>query len=127
MSDIQAGTYRAVCIPETAQFGQAKNGSDQFAVDLSLLDIGETVTCILSFSGGARQYSTEKMQAMGIRVGSDDLVIPGDHEFQCRISYEEWEGQERMRVDVVTSRVKLKPMEPSAKRAFLADLRGALK
>ena len=64
---ITAGTYRAVTVRGSEQFGQAKNGSEQFACDVELLDIGETVTVILSFSGGARKYTVEKMQAMGMQ------------------------------------------------------------
>lgn len=119
------GTFRAVVIPETAQFGQAKNGSEQFAIDCSLPDVGETVTVILSFSGGARPYSIDKMAAMGISVGAADLEF-ASKEFSVRVFYEEWEGEERMRVDVLTSRVKLKEMDPAQKRGFLAELRGAL-
>jgi hypothetical protein len=120
------GTYRAVALPDTIQFGQAKNGSDQVACDLSLEDVGETVTVILSFAGGAKPYSQDKMKAMGFRNDGGTLRHER-RECTARVFYEEWEGEERMRVDVVTSKVALKPMDEPQKRAFMSELLGALR
>jgi hypothetical protein len=123
---ITAGTYRAVTVKGSEQFGQAKNGSEQFACDVELLDIGETATVILSFSGGARQYSLDKMKAMGIAVGSGDEVTHSGAEFSVSVSYENFDGKDRMRVDVLTSRVKLRELDAGQKRALFADLRREL-
>lgn len=120
------GTYRSIALPDTIQFGQAKNGSDQVACDVSLEDVGEVVTVILSFSGGAKPYSQDKLKAMGFRNDGGQLGFER-REFQTRIYWEEWEGEERMRVDVLTSKVALKPMDEPQKRAFMSELLGALR
>lgn len=120
------GTYRSIALPETIQFGQAKNGSGQVACDVSLEDVGEVVTVVLSFSGGAKPYSQEKLKAMGFRNQNGELKHE-PREFQTRVYYETWEGEERMRVDVLTSKVTLKTMDAPQERAFKSELLEALR
>jgi hypothetical protein len=109
------------------QFGQSTKGNDQIAIDL-LLATGETVTAFLNFSDAARPYSEERLVALGwAGLGHPLDEAELTREVDVDIKYEEYQGKQQMRVDIVGNggRVKLKTtMDDAQKSAFLARLTG---
>jgi len=125
MSKIPAGTYRAHGVAGSVQEGLTSNGTEQIAVQLFLDDLGETVTAFLFFSEKAMTYSFDKLKALGWEGDTTTYAGIDSKEAEVSISYEEYEGKERMRVDIRTGGggVKLdRPMQGQQQQAFRAKL-----
>lgn len=119
---IQAGTYRAKAIAGSEQYGMTKGGNDQVAVDLKL-ETGDVVTAFLVFSEAAAPYSVQRLRALGWE--GDNLAQLdglGTTTADVRISYDEWEGKQKMKVEIVTGgTVKLKDtLDERGKKQFAA-------
>jgi hypothetical protein len=121
MSNIEAGYYKARVIPGEGAFGETKKG-DVEAVIPMLLDTGDRVTVRLYFSEKAEKYSVDKLRAIGWQ-GGDLLFERCPNEVTVAIKYELYEGEERMKADIVTGPA-VKPLEPARARAFAARLAG---
>lgn len=127
---IPAGTYRAVAIAGSEQYGQTSNHNDQIVVDLNLLDIGERVSTFLVFSDKAAQFSIDRLRAAGWK-GDDlsNLAGLGDCECEVEVKYEQYQGEEKMKVQIRTGgAVKLKDqLDDKGKKAFAAKYRDLAK
>jgi hypothetical protein len=121
---IPAGTYRALAVTGSDLYGHTQSGDEKMSVELELLDIGERVTVYLYFSEKAKPYAVEKLKAMGWD-GSDSMESVGSKECTVRVKYEDYQGKQQMKADVVTGGAGMgEQMKPSAKSAFLAKLAG---
>lgn len=97
---IAAGTYRAQAVKGSEQYGRTQAGDEKMTVDVELLDIGEHATVFLTFGEKAQRYSMARLKEMGWD-GTDSMVGLGSREFTARVKYETYNGEERMRVDVI--------------------------
>ncbi len=123
--DIQAGYYRARAIEGSEQFGFSKNGGEQVAIVLELLDLRRQVTTLLAFGGNGMGPSIERLKALGWDGNPAGLAGIGTHEVQCEIKYEDWQGKISMRAEIKTRDGKFSfkaPMAEQQKRGFLAEL-----
>ena len=121
---IPAGIYKARGVEGSVQYGKTANGIEQVAVDVELLDAGRTVTTFLFFSEAAKPYSIDRLKALGWN-GDAPITGIGRNEAQVRISYEEYKGEEKMKVEVLTGggRVSLREqLSPQEQRGFFAML-----
>lgn len=126
MSEKIAGRHKARGVADSAQKGHTKNGIEQVAVDLELLELGRMVTTFLFFSDAAAPYAIERLYALGWD-GSDDPSFPGidRNEVEVDIKYELYEGKEQMKVDIVTGggRVVLQnKMTDQQERGFMSRI-----
>ncbi len=128
---IAAGTYRGRAIKGSEQYGQTSNGNDQIVIDLDLFELGEKVSTFLVFTDKAAQYSLDRLRACGW-TGDDLSNLSGidANEVDVSVKYEMWEGQERMKVQILTGggAVKLKDqLDDKGKKAFAAKYRDLAK
>jgi hypothetical protein len=128
MSDVQAGFYKGRGIAGSEQYGVAGTGTDQIAVDVDVPSVGRALTVFLYFSDGAAPYAIEKLRAMGWQ-GNDlaNLVGIDANEVDVSVKYKEYQGKQRIEVDVVAGgggRVKLETtMSHAQKAAFAARMK----
>lgn len=119
---IEAGFYQGRVVPGSGAFGETKKG-DVEALFQVLLDTGDYVHVRLNFSEKAQKYSVDKLRALGWKGG--DLTFERcPNEVTIQIKYETYEGEERMKADIVTQGVK--PLTPDKARAFQAKMVGLL-
>lgn len=99
---IAEGTYRGIGVKGSEQYGTTTNGNDQIVAGFDLPDIGEQVSVFFFFSDKAAPYSIKKLRAAGW-TGNDlsNLEGFGDQECTVRISYEMYQGEQKMKTDVV--------------------------
>lgn len=121
---IPAGIYKARGVEGSVQYGKTVNGIEQVAVDVELIEFGRTVTTFLFFSDAAKPYSIDRLKALGWN-GDAPITGIGRNEAQVRISYEDYKGEEKMKVEVMTGggRVSLREqLSPQEQRGFFAML-----
>jgi hypothetical protein len=127
---IAAGTYRAQAIAGSEQYGTTSNGNDQIVIDLDLLDVGERVSTFLVFSDKAAQYSIDRLRAAGWK-GDDLSKLDGLGSVECEVEvkYEEYQGEQKMKVQIRTGgAVKLKDqLDDKGKKAFAAKYKDLAK
>lgn len=136
---IPSGTYRGKGVLNSEQLGRTPNGTEQIVLELELVvpmagDVEERkrVSTFLYFSEKAAPYSIERLQALGW-TGDDvgqPLVGIDRNEVDVSVSYETFEGKERMRVDILTGggRVQLKhQMNDAERRQFGARFKSLVK
>lgn len=117
---INAGTYRGRGVEGSEQYGTTRGGNDQVVVDLQL-ETGEVVSTFLYFSEAAAPHSIKRLRALGWDGDNlADLKGIGSRDVDVRVSYEEYEGKQQMRVEVVTGgTVTIKdPLDDKGKRSF---------
>jgi len=128
MSNFPAGSYDAVCTGEV-QYGTTSNGNDQIGLSLEVHgpEGFEAFFCtaLLYFSPNAKQMSIAKLKACGWS-GSGDIG-PQIQGKPCRvgISYEEYKGEQKMKVNIYDRPPGIKfdkPMDEQQKSKFLASL-----
>lgn len=120
---ILPGNYRGRAVPGSEQYGTTTNGNDQIVIDLSL-ETGEKVSTFLVFSDKSAPFSIERLRALGWK-GNDlsNLEGVGDNDADIEIKYEIYNGQEKMKVQVLTGGggVVLKDkLDDKGKKAFAA-------
>lgn len=122
---IEQGIYRARGIEGSDQFGFASTGTEQVAIELELLDLGNArVTSILYFSDKSTPQSVEKLKALGWE-GGDTFAGISKNEVSVMVSYEDYQGKTRMNVEIQSSRFAFaSPMDAQQKRAFFARING---
>lgn len=122
---IEAGRYKGRGIAGSEQYGTTQNGTDQIVVDLQL-ESGLTVSTFLYFSDKAAKYSIQRLRALGWS-GTDlaDLTGIDSNDVDVDISYEEYQGELKMKVNIVTGgTVTLdRPLDDKGKKAFAARFR----
>lgn len=123
---IEEGIYDGRGVEGSAQHGTSQNGTEQVAIDLDIPALGRQVTTFLFFSDAAAPYALERLRALGWQ-GSDDPAFPGisTNEVKIQIKYEEYQGKQQMKVDIVTGggRVTLKnTMSEQEKRGFMSRI-----
>ena len=99
---IEAGTYRAVAVKGSEQYGQTTNGNDQIVITMDLPDIGEQVSVFLVFSDKAAPHSMKRLRLAGWQ--GDDLANLdglGSRECEVVVKYEDWQGQQKMKVEIL--------------------------
>ena len=132
MSDkIPAGYYQGRAIAGSEQYGFTKKGDEQIVLDLSIPSLERQVSTVLFFSDKAYTYSLERLRACGW-TGDDVTQLVGidANEITVEITYEVYEGKERMKVNIATGggRIKLEtPMDAAAKRGFAARMKALAK
>lgn len=85
--DIKAGFYKSKAVPGSQQFGFAKEGGQQVAVAVHLVEIDRTVATIMAYSGGAIPITIERLKTMGVKDFRTFEGL-GDTEFTSQIKYE---------------------------------------
>lgn len=127
MSRIEEGTYRVRGVVGSEQWSP-EGQTPCVWIDLDLLDLGEQKTTFLYLTDGALKWTKERLRALGWRdEDGEDLSRIGDNEALARVFYEEFEGKERMKVEIVTGGGAIKMSEqasPAYKRKLGAVLRG---
>lgn len=128
---IPAGDYRGKAIKGTEQYGQTSKGNDQIVIELDLLDIGEKASTFLVFTDAAAPYSIDRLRALGWK-GDDLSNLDGidANEVGVQVKYEMFEGQEKMKVQILTGggSVKLKDqLDDKGKKAFAAKYKDLAK
>lgn len=120
---IEAGNYRGKAIAGSEQYGTTSNGNDQIVIDLDLLDVGERVSTFLVFSEKAAPYSMKRLRACGWE-GTDLSNLSGidKNEVDVEVKYEEYQGEMKMKVQIVTggSVVLENQFDEKGKKAFAA-------
>jgi hypothetical protein len=127
---IPAGNYRGVAVAGSEQYGTTSNGNDQIVIDLDLPDIGEKVSTFLVFSDRSAKYSLDRLRAAG--WSGDDLSnLEGIGSVECEVEvkYEQYNGETKMKVQIVTGgTVTLKDrLDDKGKKAFAAKYRDMAK
>jgi hypothetical protein len=125
--DRLSGMYKGFGVEGSQQFAVSGSGTDQMAIDLEI-DAGDgstrLMTTFLYFSPKAIQYALERLRALGWDGRGSPLDATGisRNAVNVSVTYETYDGKERMRVEIVTGggRVELQPMDPAAKRAMAA-------
>lgn len=114
------GTFKAYGVEGSEQYGVTRGGTDQVVVDLKL-ETGDVVSTFLYFSDAAAPHSIKRLRALGWR-GTDlsNLAGIGSEEVDVRVYWEEYEGKENMKVEIVTGgTVVLKdPLDAKGKSQF---------
>jgi hypothetical protein len=127
---IEGGTYRAKAIAGSEQYGTTSNNHDQIVIDFDLLDIGERVSVFLVFSEKAAPHSIKRLRVAGWS-GDDlsNLVGLGSTECEILVKYEDYQGQQKMKTEIVSGgTVTLKTQfDDKTKKAFGAKFRDLAK
>ncbi len=127
---IAAGTYKAVAVAGSEQYGQTQNGNDQIVLTMELSDIGEQVSVFLYFSDAAAPHSIKRLRRAGWS-GDDlsNLVGLGSTECEVVIKYEEYQGQQKMKAEIASGgTITLETqLDDKAKKAFGAKFRDLAK
>lgn len=122
MSRIEAGMYKGRAVAGSEQYGSTSNGNDQIVIDLDLGEEGK-VSTFLVFSDKAAPYSMQRLRACGWQ-GTDlsDLKGIDANEVDVEVKYEEYNGEEKMKVQIYTGNgVVLKDQfDAKGKKAFAA-------
>lgn len=128
---IKPGYYKARGIAGSAQFGYAKNGSEQISVGLQL-ENGERMTTILSFSGGAVPISIDRLKALGWDGVSEELAGIDKLDAEVQVKEDEFHDEQTgelkkgLKAEIKTGGggrfAFKKPMEEREKRGFMSDL-----
>ena len=131
MSTIQPGYYKARAIAGSAQYGTTNNGNDQIILDVDVPDLGRSLQVFLTFTDASATYSIEKLRRCGW-VGDDvrDLSGIDANEIEVSVSFETYQGKERMKVDIANGGGKFtleKPMDSSSKDRFAARMKSLAK
>lgn len=134
MSKIPAGTYKGRAIKGSEQHGFTSKGTEQIVIDLEVTvpmagDVEEKkrLSTFMYFSDAAAPYSLERLRALGWQ-GDDvmDLVGIDANEVDVSVRYEDYQGEDKMKVEILTGggRVVVKePMNDSQKRVFAARMK----
>lgn len=124
--NIPAGYYQGRVVAGEGAFGETKRGDVEAVIPMVItggdLEAPERVTVRLYFSEKAEKYSVEKLRAIGWK-GGDLTFADCPNEVTVAVKYELYEGEERMKADIMTGPV-VKPLEPARARAFSARLAG---
>lgn len=129
--DIAEGYYDAQALGETEPhviYGVSKNGNEQVAIELKLVDLNRDVFTVLNFSDAAAPFALERLRALGWDGGNDMRGIT-KNKVQVRAKWDHFtddQGQARrvMKFEIMTgSRFSFqKPMDDAQKRGFFARL-----
>jgi hypothetical protein len=127
---IAAGTYRAVAVAGSEQYGQTKTGTDQIVLDVDLIDLGERVSVFLYFSEKAAPHSMKRLRAAGW-TGTDlaNLEGLGSQECSVVVKYEEYQGEQKVKVEIMAGgTITLEnKLDDKGKKAFGAKFRDLAK
>ncbi len=119
---IAEGTYRGRAVAGSEQYGTTSNGNDQIVLNLELIDLGETVSTFLFFSEKAAPHSMKRLRLLGWQ-GNDlaDLSGIDANEVDVRVFYEEYQGEQKMKVEIVSGcTVSIQQVDDNGKKAFAA-------
>lgn len=123
MSRIEPGIYKARAVAGSEQYGETSNGNDQIVLNLTLLESGDTVSTFLVFSDKAAPYSIDRLRKCGWS-GADLAKLDGidANEVDVEVKYEEYKGEMKMKVQIITGgTVTLeKQFDAKGKKAFAA-------
>lgn len=129
--DIPEGYYEAQAVGETephVQYGTSKNGNEQIAIELKLLDLSRDVFTVLNFSDAAAPFALERLRALGWE-GGDDMRGITKNKVQVRAKWDHYTddagvAKRTMKFEITTgSRFSFsKPMDDQQKRGFFARL-----
>lgn len=123
---IEAGTYRAQAVPGSEQYGNSTNGTDQIVIDFELIDIGEKVSVFLFFSEKAAPHSMKRLRVAGF-TGDNlaDLVGLGSCECEVKVFYEDYNGEQKMKTEIVAGGtvVLANKLDDKGRKAFGAKFK----
>jgi len=127
---IPAGKCTVRGIKGSEQYGNTEKGTPQIGIDLEIIGgelEGATATTVLYFSEAAQQYSIARLRALGW-AGDDLANLDGidSAEAIALVKYETWEGEERMRIEIMTGGGGMKfktTMNDQQKRMFAASMK----
>ena len=129
-SKLMAGVYKGRAMPETAKLGTTENGHDQIGFMMQISRGGghrDIVPMYLVFSDGPKgsaKYSMERLRALGWE-GADlrDLRTIGKNLVDVRVDYEDYQGEEKLRVEIVTGLRMDRPMTDKVAEGFASRFR----
>jgi hypothetical protein len=102
---ITAGTYTAIVDADSVYTDVTSNGNDQISFYAELVDIGEKVKIYLVITDKTSSWVWKKLAAAGWDgVDLDKLDGLGSKECEVSIKYEMWNGENRMRADIMLPR-----------------------
>ena len=129
---IPAGRYTVRGVKGSEQYGRSEGEkkTPQIGIDLEFIGgeyEGATATTILYFSEAAKQFSIDRLRALGWK-GDDltDLTGIDENEAMAVVKYETWEGKEQMKVEILTNGGGMKfktQMSDADKRMFAASMK----
>lgn len=127
---IEAGIYRARAVAGKEQYGQTQNGNDQIVLEMDLPDIGQTVSVFLYFSDAAAPHSMKRLRLAGW-TGDDlaNLVGLGSRECDVVVKYEEYQGEQKMKVEIQSGGTVVleNQFDDKSKKAFGAKFKALAK
>lgn len=130
MSTIPAGTYAVRGVKGSEQYGESKSNTPQIGINLEIIGgehEGTQITTILYFTEASAPYAIARLRSLGWQGDNlENLDGINENEALARVSYETYEGKERMKVDIMTGGGTFtfnKPLNPQQKRAFAAQFK----
>lgn len=120
---IEAGTYTGRAVAGSEQYGQTSNGNDQVVIELELTELGEKVSTFLVFSDKSAPYAIQRLRALGWTGNNlGDLRGIDRNEVPVSVRYEEYKGELKMKVEIVTAGgvVLQNQLDDKGKKAFAA-------
>lgn len=101
--DIKAGTYKGRAIAGSERFGVSSNGTEQCSFSIDVPELGRSLSTVLSFSEAATPFALERLRACGWQDGDGTLFKNiAKNEINVIVKYEEWQGQQKMKVEILT-------------------------
>ncbi len=123
----KAGIYRGRATRRSdgswAQYGRSSNGTLELIVDLDIQMEEEQVrrSTILYFSQNSRDFSTDRLKALGWKGESiSDLDGLDANEVDIEVTVEEFEGRTRNKYTILTGG-RLQSRNPMEAEAFAAE------
>lgn len=122
---LTAGVYKGRAMPETVKLGTTEKGHPQIGFMMQISKGAghrDIVPMYLVFSDGPKgsaKYSLERLRALGWE-GTDlrALQTIGRNYVDVRVDYEVFEGDEKLRVEIVTGLRMDRPMNASMADGF---------
>jgi hypothetical protein len=114
---LKAGVFKGRAVEGSEARGLSPNGKHEMMIDVEFKHEGEVYrrTTVLYFSQEAAPYSTARLRACGWK--GDDLSEPlaglGANEIEIEVSYEEYEGKQRMKVQIASGGGQFKTKNPA--------------
>lgn len=122
--DIKAGVYRGRLVAGSEQYGESTNGNLELIVDADLeMDDGSVrrVSTPLYLSAAAAPYSIDRLRAAGWE-GNDirDLTGIDKNEVDFEVRHEEYNGEMKTKVQIMSGGGRFQSANPVDKNAFAA-------
>lgn len=97
----KAGIYKGRAVPTSVQYGESKNGTPELLVMFNAPSLNRQFTVPFYFSAAAAPHSVAKLRLCGWEGGDlSNLAGIDRNEVDLQITWEPYEGQMKMKVQV---------------------------